>query len=111
MDIEQLAETMQNEFLSAAKAIKKAHIAAVDNVASAIAQAEEARNAGLAEVRKMQEEAARMAAESLRRGEEVEATYREAMRAAVSDLNDMRGPQAIGGRARVRSIAGGKAAE
>ena len=46
----------------------------------------------------MQEDAARMVADSLRISEAAEAMYREEMRDALAALNEMRGPQSISGR-------------
>lgn len=69
IDIEHVAELLTVDFTATVKAIKKARAAKVDGITSAMEEAEAERTEGLAEVRRLQEEAARMAAESLRMAE------------------------------------------
>ena len=97
-DMEQIASSMMTDFVGAVKATEKAKRQQIDNIAGMIADAEEARSIGLAEVRRMQEAAAKMVAESLRAAEQDEDAYRDAMRAARAALNEMRGPAMVTGR-------------
>ena len=96
--IEQLADTLTVEFTAAVKAANRARAAQVDAIIGAKHAADEARRKGLAEVRRMQEEAARMAADSLRLAERVEAKHREAEDAILAMIAELRGTPAIAGR-------------
>lgn len=107
IDIEHVAELLTVDFTATVKAIKKARAAKVDGITSAMEEAEAERTEGLAEVRRMQEEAARMVAESLRMAEKVEAKYASDARAIMRQIAEMRGPSVTASRGRVRAIAGG----
>jgi hypothetical protein len=98
MDIENIAETIATEFTAAVKASNKAKQAKVDEVLTGLADANAARDEGLHEVRRMQEEAAKIVAESLRLGEKIEAKYREDMRSVEAALNELRGPTVVTSR-------------
>lgn len=107
IDIEHVAELLTVDFTATVKAIKKARAAKVDGITSAMEEAEAERTEGLAEVRRLQEEAARMAAESLRMAEKVEAYFASDIRAIKRQIDELRGPSVAAGRGRVRAIAGG----
>ena len=96
--IEQLADTLTVEFTAAVKAANRARAAQVDGIIGAKQAADEARRKGLAEVRRMQEEAARIAAESLRLAERIEAKHREAEDSILAMIGELRGTPAIAGR-------------
>jgi len=96
--IEQLADTLTVEFTAAVKAANRARSAQVDAITGAKQAADEARRKGLAEVRRMQEEAARLVAESLRVAERVEARHREAEDDILAMIGELRGTPAIAGQ-------------
>jgi hypothetical protein len=97
-DIEQIAETIATEFTAAVKASNRAKQAKIDGLMSEFSEADARRMEGLGEVRRMQEEAAKIVAESLRLGEKIEAKYREDMRSVEAALNELRGPTVISSR-------------
>ena len=105
--IESIADTMVTEFSKAVRAAGKAKAQQVEDIITSIDEAEHERMETLAEVRRLQKEAARIAAESIRLAERAEAKYRDAKNAVMAELNDLRGPP-LSSRATMRAIAGGK---
>lgn len=94
-DIERIADTLSVDFTAAVKAANRARTEKVNAILGAMESAEEDRRTGLAEVRRLQEEAAKIAAESLRMAEKVESAYREALAEITQDLNGLRGRKAL----------------
>ena len=107
--MDKIAETLAADFTAAVKASTKATRAAIDGITARIEDADAARSEGLAEVRRMQEDAARIAADSLRLAEKIEGAYRDEMRAVLTGLNALRGPALVASHDRPRAIAGGRA--
>ena len=110
-NIEHIAETLAVDFTAAVKAANKAKQAKIDSISAALDESEAERTLGLAEVRRLQEDAAKIAAESLRMAERVESTYRESIRMIHAELAELRGPSAVTGRGKVRAISGGRQLE
>lgn len=114
MDIIQIAETIGTEFQAAVKAAEAAKAVAVDDIGRRLEGAEEARQAGIAKVRKMREDAARLISESLTLEEQTEANFRTAQREIRDSLADLRGSspvlKPVTGKRGMRAIDGGKQA-
>jgi cell division septum initiation protein DivIVA len=106
--IESIADTLVTDFSAAVRAASKAKAQLVDNIMASLDDAEQERLEALAEVRRMQEEAARIAAESIRLAERAEAKYRDKKRDVMAELNELRGPPPLSSRAAMRAIPGGK---
>jgi hypothetical protein len=106
--LDEIASTIATEFTAAVRAESKARAQQADDVITAIGEALQQRSDDLAEVRRLQEEAARIAAESIKLAEKAEARFSDLMRAALRDLNAMRGAAPLPARAKVRAITGGK---
>lgn len=114
MDIVQIAETISTEFQAAVKAAENAKAVAVDDIGRRMDEIEETRQAGLAKVRKMREEAARILSDSLAVEEQTEAAYRAAQRQVRDSLAELRGSapalKPVTGKRAMRTIEGGKTA-
>lgn len=114
MDIVQIAETISTEFQAAVKAAENAKAVAVDDIGRRFDEAEEARLAGLAKVRKMREDAARLVSDSISLEEQTEATYRASQRQIRDSLAELRGSapalKPVTGKRGMRTIEGGKQA-
>lgn len=109
-DMEAIAQTLANDFTATVKAAKRAQVAAIDGILSSIEDAQQARTGSYAEARRLQEDAARMAAESIRISEKADDKFWQDMQEAKAALNELRGP-AVTSRPKVRAITGGKQAE
>lgn len=94
-DLEAICRVIEHDFPAAVKAANKAQVAALDNVLSAVDDAAERYRQARNEARKMQEDAARIAAESIRMIERADEAYWKDMRAAKALLNELRGPAPV----------------
>lgn len=113
MDIVQIAETIGTEFQAAVKAAEAAKAVAVDDIGRRLTEAEDARQAGIAKVRKMREDAARILSESIALEEQTEANFRTAQREIRESLADLRGASPVlkpVTKRGMRAIEGGKQA-
>jgi len=97
-DIEQIARSMMTDFMGAVAATEKARRQQIANIMDLKSDALEKRRIGESEVRRMQEEAMRIVAESLRLGEKIVSQFDDDMRHVEAALNDLRGPAVIAGR-------------
>lgn len=78
-----IAETLAVDFTAAMKAAQKARNAAVDGIEEAVRDANSARMSGLAEVRRMRDDAAQIE-------EKTESDYRAAMTRCLDSLAGLR---------------------
>lgn len=106
MDMEAIARTIAIDFPAAVRAEKKAQSLAIDAVLEAVQDAQDRRAVKVMEARRMQEEAAKIAASSIRLIEQADEEYWTAMRAATSELHKLRGPS-IASRADSLAIGDG----
>ena len=114
MDIVQIAETISTEFQAAVKAAEAAKAVAVDDIGRRMDEIEETRQAGLAKVRKMREDAARLVSDSISLEEQTEANYRVAQHQIRDSLAQLRGSapalKPLTGKRGMRAIEGGRQA-
>ena len=94
-DIDQIANMIATDFTAAVKAANKSRQMQAQNILAKIEDADAERRKGLADVRRMQEAAAKTVADSIRLAEKTEDRFHEAMREAQAELAALGGPSKI----------------